>query len=996
MSTRGFTKLLLLLGISLGLLATEGRAVDILFISAMNPDMQAGDDALKAYMEGLGYTVEYLDDNVNQADTRTAAAAAGLVFISESCSSQQIRYEITGLEVPMIISEAWAWDEMGLTAGPAITGPAVLTTDIQIVAPGHPLAAGLSGTVPVLTAITGARGNARFGDGVAGSKATVIARATLTGGQTYDVLYMYPKGAALPTAPTDTPPSPQIAADIRICFGFDEQGYLLWNDNAYALLGAAIKFVLGDPRAAVMPRPANGAVDVPRDAALVWTPGPGAVAHDVYFGASRDDIDAATRTDPKGLLLSQAQDANTLDPAGLFEFGKDYTWRIDETLSDSSLIKGTLWSFTAETYAYALTTPITATASGSLQADTVPQNTVNHSGLDPDGLHSTALGGMWLSGTGGQSPPWIQYEFDRVYKLHQMWVWNCNATAEPIMHFGAKTVGIEVSTDGTTWTALAGVPEFQAGPGKDGYAHNTTVDFGGAPAKYVKLTVNATWGASQCGLSEVRFFYVPVQSYLPEPVDGAAGVALNATLNWRPGREAARHELVLGTDRDAVDNGTAPVMSLTGHQDSLSSWSPEYGRTYYWKVNEVNDAATPTSWAGQVWSFSTADHSTVDDFEAYDDVCNRIFFKWLDGYGNSGSAECGVPAAGGNGTGSTVGNLNAPFADQTTVRSGKQSMPFEYDNSKSPFYSETTREWATPQSWVVGGGANTLAVSFWGTPTSFQAVGADGIVMNGIGTDIFKTADEFHYAYRSLSGNGTIVARVDSLVDAHEWSLAGLVIRGDLTPGAAYAGVFLTSRHGVRFRIRATANGDATSDTSVATPEQMALQAPVWIKLERTGNDFKASYSPDGKTWTSMVWNPQSVPMGTDCYIGLAVCSHDAAIATVGEFSNIATTGAVTGASWQPTDIGVAQPAGNTPDTFYVVVEDSAGKSKVVSHEDRNAVAAGAWKSLNVPLSVLTSAGVDITRIKKLTVGVGDRAAPKAGGAGKLYIDDIRLIRVAP
>ena len=65
---------------------------------------------------------------------------------------------------------------------------------------------------------------------------------------------------------------------------------------------------------------------------------------------------------------------------------------------------------------------------------------------------------------------------------------------EPTIGFGAKEVGIEVSTDGITWTALAGVPEFAQAPGTDGYAHNTTVDFGGVLAKYVRLTIKSTWG----------------------------------------------------------------------------------------------------------------------------------------------------------------------------------------------------------------------------------------------------------------------------------------------------------------------------------------------------------------------------------------------------------------------------------------------------------------------------------------------------------------------
>ena len=78
---------------------------------------------------------------------------------------------------------------------------------------------------------------------------------------------------------------------------------------------------------------------------------------------------------------------------------------------------------------------------------------------------------------------------------------------EPFIGFGAKSVKIEYSTDGTKWTPLANVPEFARAPGQPGYTANTKVSFGGVTAKYVKLTIEKGWGATpSTGLSEVRFF----------------------------------------------------------------------------------------------------------------------------------------------------------------------------------------------------------------------------------------------------------------------------------------------------------------------------------------------------------------------------------------------------------------------------------------------------------------------------------------------------------
>ena len=172
------------------------KAANILFIAALdetNELMQQGDDAIKAYLEGLGHTVTYFDDDEDEPTTEAAAMAADVVFISESVSSGRIRLEITEIETPMVITEAWAYDEMGLATLSADVDEQidVATTDIEIVAPGHPLAAGLTGTVSVLNAIETERGAARFSTVIPGSEATVIAQATLSNGVTYDVIFYY-------------------------------------------------------------------------------------------------------------------------------------------------------------------------------------------------------------------------------------------------------------------------------------------------------------------------------------------------------------------------------------------------------------------------------------------------------------------------------------------------------------------------------------------------------------------------------------------------------------------------------------------------------------------------------------------------------------------------------------------------------------------------------------------------------------------------------------
>ena len=78
-----------------------------------------------------------------------------------------------------------------------------------------------------------------------------------------------------------------------------------------------------------------------------------------------------------------------------------------------------------------------------------------------------------------------------------------------------------------------------------------------------------------------------------------------------------------------------------------------------------------------------------------------------------------------------------------------------------------------------------------------------------------------------------------------------------------------------------------------------------------------------------------------------------------------------------------------------MAVEDSAKHLKVVSNSDTVLISTGAWEQWQIPLSQFTSAGVNLSAVKKVVIGVGDRNSPKTGGAGKLYIDDIRVTRIA-
>ena len=525
-----------------------------------------------------------------------------------------------------------------------------------------------------------------------------------------------------------------------------------------ALSQEEIDFVMQDigvTETAYDPIPTDEAADIPRDVVLSWSPGELAAAHDIYLGTSFDDVNTASRTDPMGLLVSQDHDATVLE-AGRLEFGQTYYWRVDEVNAapDNTIFKGEVWSFAVEPLAYPIE-GILASCSVASKEDEGPENTVNGSGLDENGAHSAESGDMWLTQSTEESV-WVQYEFDQVYKLHEMLVWNYNVMFEAVLGFGLKNVTIEYSEDGEAWTALGDVELAQA-TSAPGYLANTTLDFAGAAAKFVKITVHDNWGSlTQYGLSEVRFLYIPISAREPEPTDGATNVDVDAVLSWRSGREAASHQVSLGTAPGALEAaGSVTDNVFTPAELNLDT-------TYYWKVDEVNEAEAVSTWEGSVWSFTTVEYLVVDDFEGYNDDDNVIFESWIDGWVND--------------NGSQVGHLVEPFAETTTVHSGSQAMPLFYDNTG---YTFAEAELGLSQDWMTNG-IYSLSFYYYGDSDN---TGQLYVKINGVQVDCTGdlTAATWQVCNVDLTTVGTNLTSVTSLAIGIEGSgAAGVVYVDDI------------------------------------------------------------------------------------------------------------------------------------------------------------------------------------------------------------------------
>ena len=708
---------------------------------------------------------------------------------------------------------------------------------------------------------------------------------------------------------------------------------------------------------AYQPNPPDGAKFIDPDATLSWTPGFGAKLHTVYFGDDADVVGNATG----GVTSTTA----TYSP-GALELGKTYYWRVDE-FDVITTHKGDVWSFTV------------AGAGGGVRGDyyrgenfntfvlsrTDPQINFNWpDGTAPDG----AIGddNFSIRWTGE-----IEAAFTETYTFYtnsddgvRLWV-----DGQPLVDNWTTHTNMENS--GNIDLVADHVYSLQME-----YYENTgpaVAELRWSSARTPKQFV------PQAALSP------PIKASSPSPANGATGTKMTPILTWGAGDYAASHEVYFGTDADAVAGATkaSPEFIATKAlgDESYDPGKLEWATTYYWRVDEINDVHPDSPWVGNVWSFTTGDFLLVDNFEDYtdDDAAGQaIWQSWIDGFG--------VPD-----NGAQVGYLLPPYAERTIVHSGSQSMPLIYDNTAGVTNSEAVLTLTSPRDWTDEGVAD-LSLWFRGLPGSvgsFVEDPAGTYTITATGVDIAGTADEFYYAFKTLTGTGSIIARVLSVQNTDQWAKAGVMIRETLEPGSKFAAVYITPGQGCRFQARRDTDIAVVSDTSIATNEQMAITAPYWVKLERTLAGFDAYYSSNGTSWQAMAWNPQTVSMTSDAYIGLALSAHNANAVCEAKFSNVATTGNVSG-QWVHQDIGISS---NAAEPLYVAVSNAAGAPAVVAHEDPAAATIDVWTEWVVPLQVFADQGINLTNVDQIAIGLGSQGGVAAGGSGTMYIDDIRLYR---
>ena len=677
------------------------------------------------------------------------------------------------------------------------------------------------------------------------------------------------------------------------------------------------------------PIPANGAVVIGTYATLGWRAGDFAVSHDMYMGEDFNDVNDATRD--SDLFRINLDMDTTFYVAGFPTYpypdglvpGTTYYWRIDAVNAppDETVYKGDVWSFSIPSQsAYS---PIPANG-----AELVP-------------IDATLT---WTPGLGAiLHTVYIGEDFDTV--------------------------------NNAAGGALTGIVGYTPGNLKLAKTYYWRVD---------ELSDDTYKG-------DVWSFTTEGAVSGPNPADGAVDVKPSVVLSWDAGAVAASHEVYFGTDSDAVKNATTASPEYKGPkalgEESYDPGNITLNTAYYWRIDEVNGASTDSPWAGNVWGFTTGDFFVIDDFEDYDIGNNEIWFAWNDGLG---AGTPGIPPyVPSNGTGSMIGDdTTNSYTEETIVHSGSQSMPYWYDNNQQGLskYSEAVKTLSAPRDWTEEG-VTELSLWFRGYPASvgsFVEGPVGTFTMTGSGADIWNNADEYHYAYKTLSGVGSIQARVISMDNTNDWAKAGVMIRETLEPGSVHASMVVTPANGVSFQRRIFTDDVSTSVNSTT----LAEAAPYWVKIERDiAGNFTAYSSANGSTWI-VLGASENIQMGSNVYIGLAVTSHDPALTCQTVFSNVTTTGSV-GPLWANQDIGITT---NAAEPLYVAVSNSVGTPAVVVYDDPAASAIDTWTEWVIPLQAFEDKGIVLTNVDKIAIGLGTQGNMTIpGGSGKMYFDDIRL-----
>ena len=424
------------------------------------------------------------------------------------------------------------------------------------------------------------------------------------------------------------------------------------------------------------------------------------------------------------------------------------------------------------------------------------------------------------------------------------------------------------------------------------------------------------------------FTTLPLTAHFPNPVDAAENVASPVTLKWTAGKNTIINDVYFGTDEAAVAARDMSTFKGKLMVTSYAAGALELFSTYYWAVDEFTPGGTVK---GPVWSFSTE--------------------KYI------------------------------------ALLTGTKTL--NYDNTAEPFVSVLALD--TPADLTAEGVVSDLTLSFKGAAANISIDDATGTYkVAGAGADIWGTADQFHYVYMQLTGDGEISARVVSNgTGSNAWAKGGVMIRETTAVDSKQMLMGMTGSEGGGIAMQGRPE---TAGNSISYHGDLIAAPPYYVKLTRVGNAISGYSSADGVEWALLtdtspdgaMTNPIDVELPETVLIGLFVTSHAAGEARTYTFDNVDIQGDVDGVIVSE---DIDSVSGNTADPVYVALEDATGAVAVVAHPYASATQLTVNRPWKVSLDEFV--GVDPTAAAKLYIGVGDG---EPGGVGAITVSNVRVV----
>jgi len=495
----------------------------------------------------------------------------------------------------------------------------------------------------------------------------------------------------------------------------------------------------------------------------------------------------------------------------------------------------------------------------------------------------------------------------------------------------------------------------------------------------------------------------------PNPPDGAIHPDTWVNLEWTPGAYAVSHDMYLGDNFDDVEEATRDSDVFRGNQTETFIIAGFFGypypdglvpgTTYYWRIDEVNEAEPNSPWKGDVWSFSIPPKTSyspipVDGAEFVD---LNVQLKWTSGFGAKlhyivfgedfdevSNAAMGVP----NGTLSyspgplklaktyywrvdefdSVETHKGQVWSFTTLGAVSGPNPADGAENISPTKILTWDAGAVAASHEAYFGTDANAVTN-ATLASPEYKGTKGLGEESI--DPGKLTLNTTYYWRIDEVNGI---NPDSPWKGNVWSFS----TGDFFVIDDFEGydngdnqIWYSWHDGLGYGTPGTADYYPGNGTGAAV-----------------GDETTASYTEE----TVFHGGGKSMPLSYD--------NNKQGYAFYSEVEHALTDQR----DW--TEEGVTELSlwfygdpTNDSELMYVAVSNSAGTPALVVNDDPLAATVGTWTEWVIPLSVFADRGINLANVDRIAIGLGTRGNMTVpGGSGKMYFDDIRLYqsRTAP